>query len=257
MEGVTDPVVRANRAVWEDASGKHVREHEELLEQARRGGSLTSVELGVLRPLLRDAPLVVHLQSGNALDDVDLVRAGARHVVGVDYSLVAASSAARRARELGVACSYLLAQLPPAPLLAGCAGVVYTGKGALIWMPDLDAWAREVVRLLAPGGHLVVHESHPMVPLWTWDPDEPRVRPDRSYFARSHTNDTYPAAGAVEWQWTLGEVVTAVSRAGLQVLELREQAEPFWRPGGVAPAAAWDGRLPNAYTLHARRPAAR
>ena len=118
-------------------------------------------------------------------------------------------------------------------------------------MPDLDAWAREVVRLLVPGGHLVVHEGHPMVPLWSWDADEPRVRPDRSYFDRTNTNDTYPAHGAVEWQWTLGEVVTAVSRAGLQVVSLQEQPEPFWRPAGVD-AAVWRGRLPNSYTLHAR-----
>lgn len=248
---MTDEVVRANRAAWEDASGKHVREHEELLAEARRGGSLTAVELAVLRPLLATAPLVVHLQSGQGLDDVDLVRAGARSVVGVDYSVVAASAAERRARALGTPCHYVAAQLPPAPLRAGCADLVYTGKGALIWMPDLDAWAREVARLLRPGGDLVLHEAHPMVPLWAWDPDEPRIRPDRSYFARSHTNDTYPARGAVEWQWTLGELVTALGRAGLRVLELHEQPEPFWRPGDVD-AAAWRGRLPNSYTLHAR-----
>jgi hypothetical protein len=45
------------------------------------------------------------------------------------------------------------------------------------------------------------------VTLWTWDEDLPRIREDRSYFGRSHVNDTFPARGAVEWQWTLGQIV--------------------------------------------------
>ena len=247
-----DPTVSANRTAWETASAKHVREFDALLAEARAGGSLVPAELAVLEPLLARAPLVVHLQSGHGLDDVDLVRHGARAVVGVDYASVAAGAAARRADLLGSACSYVVAEVPRVPLASGCTELVYTGKGALIWLRDLDAWAREVARLLRPGGHLVVHEAHPLVPLWTWDADEPRVRPDRSYFAGSHVNDSFPALGAVEWQWSLGELVTALASAGLAVQRLAEHPEPFWRPGDVD-AAAWDGRLPNTFTLLARR----
>jgi len=57
----------------------------------------------------------------------------------------------------------------------------------------------------------------------------------------------------VQWQWTLGQVVTAVASAGLQIVHLSEYAEPFWRMGGVC-AAAWNGRLPNSYALLARLP---
>jgi hypothetical protein len=89
--------------------------------------------------------------------------------------------------------------------------------------------------------------------LWTWDEDRPRVREDRDYFGRSHFNDTFPAHGAVQWQSTLGQVVTAVASAGLHIVHLSEYAEPFWRMGGVA-AAAWNGRLPNTYALLARFP---
>jgi hypothetical protein len=144
--------------------------------------------------------------------------------------------------------------VPGVPLADGVADLVYTGKGALIWMPDIGAWAREAARLLRPGGHLFVYEGHPAVPLWTWDEDQPGIRGDRSYFARSHVNETFPARGTVEWQHTLGQVVTAVITAGMELRSLAEYPEPFWRPGGVR-AAAWDGRLPNAYSLLARRPA--
>jgi SAM-dependent methyltransferase len=250
-----DPTTRANRAAWEVASGKHVREYDELLAAARAGGSLTPVEHALLDPLLGNAFTVVHLQSGHGLDDLDLVRGGARNVVGVDYSTVAAGAARRRAVELGFPCHYVVSALPGAPLADRSADLVYTGKGALIWMPDVGAWARDAARLLRPGGHLFVFEGHPAVPLWTWDADRPRIRDGRSYFGPSHVNDSFPGNGAVEWQWTLGQIVTAVIGAGLEVRHPGEHPEPFWRMGGVT-AAAWDGRLPNTFSLLARRPPA-
>jgi SAM-dependent methyltransferase len=242
-----------NRIAWETASQKHVREYEEHLARAVAGSSLCTTERELLREVLGRAPEVVHLQSGHGLDDVALVAAGARSVVGVDYSEVAVAAAQRRADELHVACRYVVAAVPGVPLANASADLVYTGKGALIWMPDLAEWARDVARLVRPSGHLFVYEAHPAVPLWTWDPDEPRIRSDRSYFARSHVNDTFPANGAVEWQWTLGQIVTAVAGAGMEILHLGEHPEPFWRAGGVA-AAAWNGRLPNTFSLLARRP---
>jgi len=245
------PQVESNRAAWEAASQKHVREYQDLLVLARDESSLTKSELELLSPFLQTSPAVVHLQSGHGLDDIALIGSGAQVVIGVDFSVVAATAAQRRADELGVACKYVAAEVPPAPLSGACADLVYTGKGALIWMRDLGAWAQDAARLLRPGGHLFIHEAHPAVPLWTWDEDTPRIRPDRSYFSRSHVNDTYPARGAVEWQWTLGQIVTAVIAAGLQVLHLAEHPEPFWRPENVD-AAAWRGQLPNSFTLLAR-----
>ncbi|MEJ3747703.1 methyltransferase domain-containing protein [Actinomycetes bacterium KLBMP 9797] len=248
-----DQRTRQNRAAWEAAAQKYVLEHDELLDEARHGSSLFPPEVALLRPLLASAPTVVHLQSGHGLDDIALVAAGARSVVGVDFSAVTAAAAQRRADQLGVACRYLIAALPGAPLRDGCADLVYTGKGALIWMPDLAAWAADAARLLRPGGHLFVYESHPMVPLWAWDEDEPRIRPDRGYFARSFVNDTFPAHGAVEWQATLGEIINAVLAAGLAIRHVAEYPEPFWRPAG-RDAAAWRGRLPNAFSLLAHKP---
>ena len=245
--------VSHNRVAWETASHKHVREHQDMLRQAAEHTSLFDAERELLAPFLRSSPTVVHLQSGNALDDIDLVDAGARRVIGVDFSQVAATAAQRRADELGVACHYVIAQLPGAPLPDACADLVYTGKGALIWMPDLTAWAMDAARLLRPGGHLFVYEAHPAVPLWTWDADEPRIRADRSYFGDCHVNDTFPAGGATEWQRTLGEIVNTVLAAGLTLQHLAEYAQPFWRPEGGVPAAAWQGRLPNAFALVAQK----
>jgi len=248
-----DAITRANRTAWEAASVKHVREYDDLLAEAAAGTSLTGFERDILAPLLASAPRVVHPQSGNGTDDVALVRAGARSVTGVDYASVAAGAAQRRAGDLKVPCRYVIATVPGVPLADACADLVYTGKGALCWMPDMTAWARDMARLLRPSGHLFLYEEHPAASLWTWDEDRPGIRDDRSYFGRSIANDTFPAHGAVEWHRPLGEIVTAVAAAGLRIVHLSEHAEPFWRMGGVS-AAAWDqGRLPNAFALLARR----
>jgi len=247
-----DAEVRANRAVWDAASQKYVREYDDFLAQAASGASFTSIERALLHGVLRCSPEVVHLQSGHGLEDVALVRAGGRSVLGIDYSQVAVRAAQRRADELGVACRYVVAAVPGVPLVSASADLVYTGKGALIWMPDLAGWAREVARLLRPTGYLFIYEAHPAAILWTWHEDRPHIREDRSYFGRSHVNDTFPAHGAVEWQWTLGDIVTAVAAAGMEIMHLGEYPEPFWRPGGVS-AAAWTGRLPNSFDLLARQ----
>lgn len=248
-----DAEVAANRVAWETASQHQVDNYDEHLAEAARLESLRPWELALLGPILAHQPAVVHLQSGHGMDDVDLLAKGARSVIGVDYSSTAATAAQRRARELEAGVQYVVAEVPTVPLQSACAELVYTGKGALIWMRDIQAWANEVARLLKPGGHLYVYEAHPAVPLWSWDEDKPRIRDDRSYFAKSHINDSFPANGAQEWQWSLGDIVTACVRAGLEIEALEEYAEPFWRPGDGHRAAAWEGRLPNSFSLLARR----
>lgn len=247
-----DSEIRRNRAIWEMASQKYIREYDEHLERARAQSSLDSCEREILGPLLASAPVVVHLQSGNGLDDTDLVAAGGRRVDSVDYSQTAVTAAQSRAHELSAPCRYVIGLVPATPFRDQCADLVYTGKGALIWMQDITAWAAEVARLLRPGGHLFVYDQHPMVPLWTWETDVTNIRTDRSYFGRSYHNDSFPGGDATEWQWTLGQIVTAVAGAGLEVHHLAEYPEPFWRFGDTD-AAAWRGQLPNTFSLLAQR----
>jgi SAM-dependent methyltransferase len=254
---------RSNRDAWDVASTKYVVESDAFLEgpDAR---SLADVERRLLDPILATAPRVVHLQSGNGTDCVQLLHAGAVSAVGVDFSAVTVAAASGRARTLGSSARYVVGDALAVPLADASADLVYTGKGALVWLHDLTRWATEVARLLAPGGRLFVFDAHPAEPLWTHEPSSIAVRDDRSYFASARVNDTFPASAiaryaegeapdAVEWQWTLADVVNAVVGAGLVIEHLGEHPEPFWRPGGAAEAEAWRGRVPNSFTLLARR----
>ena len=54
----------------------------------------------------------------------------------------------------------------------GAFDLVYTGIGALCWLPDVRRWAGIVASLLRPGGRLHIREGHPV--LWSLAD----VRPD-------------------------------------------------------------------------------
>jgi SAM-dependent methyltransferase len=237
------------RKAWATASTKYEREYDEHLEQAR-SVELLPVEVDALRSIVPGAR-VVHPMSGHGLDDIALARLGARSVLGLDYSEPAVASAQRRADALGLPCRYIRTTLPATGLDAASADLVYTGKGALIWMPDLGAFLDEMHRVLRPGGHFFVYEGHPLIPMWSSDTDDVRIRYDRSYFAPTNVNDTFPANGAVEHQRTLAQIVMAALGAGFVIERFAEHPEPFWEPQGV-PAAAFDGRLPNSFSLLAR-----
>lgn len=253
-----------NRAAWNAAAQKYVDETAEILEQARQGVTLAAPEVELLRPVLETNPFVVHFQSGFGLDDLDLSRLGARGVVGLDFSSVQATAASERARAMEAPVSYAVAVVPESPLRSGCADLVYTGKGALMWLDDIAAWAIEVARLLKPCGALFVYEAHPATALWARDGERAALAEGVSYFGGTRVNDTFPGQAverfapeqglrATEQQWTLGEIVNAVIAADMTITDLREYPDPFWKPVDSQGSPIWDGNLPNAFSMMATR----
>lgn len=258
----------SNRRAWDVANRKYVDEDEETLTLASaEDGTLAPIERTLLGAVRTTAPFVVHLQSGNGTDDFALARDGAAFVVGVDFSAVATSSAAGRAAQAHRRVSYVTAEATAVALADGCADLVYTGKGSLVWLDDLAAWATEVFRLLRPGGTFFVYDAHPLAALWTTDPASTGIDPSVDYFGGTRPNTSFPASAiarfradeaapdAIERQWPLSSIVEALLRAGLVLRHLGEHAEPFWRPAdGTPPAAAWSGSLPNSLSILAVRP---
>src|SRR5262249_55008702 len=113
--------------------------------------------------------------------------------------------------------------------------VVYTGTGALCWLPDVTGWARVVAALLRARGVLHLHEGHPV--LWAIDHerDDDLLWIRFRYFETAQPilldepgtyTDGDPAAitnnATAEWNHGLGEVVQACIEAGLTITALHE-----------------------------------
>src|SRR5262249_42957267 len=112
---------------------------------------------------------VVHLQCHIGTDTLSLARLGARSVTGYDFSPSALVVASNLARDAAIDITYFEGELYDAVEILGAErfDVVYTGTGALGWLPDIGGWARVVRALLRPGGVLHLHEGHPV--LWSLD----------------------------------------------------------------------------------------
>jgi SAM-dependent methyltransferase len=179
-------------------------------------------ELGVV-----DGLDLLHLQCHIGTDTVCWARRGAR-VTGLDFSATALAAAATLAERCGVSLELVRADVHDA--VAALDGrsfdVVYTGVGALNWLPDLPRWARTVCDLLRPGGVLYLVELHPM---WMALGDDGRtIREDAitgAYRCWDEPQDgSYGAPGVTfEHQATwerlhpLGDVLSAVLGAGLTI----------------------------------------
>jgi len=148
--------------------------------------------------------------------------------------------------------------------------LVYTGIGALCWLPDIARWARVVAGLLRPGGRLFVREGHPM--LRALDEHSKPLTPRYSYFNRPEplifddagtyvdTDATFTSTHSHEWNHGIGEVITAVLGQGLRLTEFVEHDSVPWEaiPGQmvVDHAGEWrlaehPQRLAASYTLQA------
>ncbi|RQW98607.1 SAM-dependent methyltransferase [Micromonospora globispora] len=217
----------------------------------------------------------VHLQCHIGTDTVSLHRLGAR-TTGLDFSRASLAQARSLAGRTGAAVEFVEADVYDAPEVLGRSrfDLLYTGIGALCWLPDVRRWAKVVADLLRPGGRLFLREGHPM--LSTLDdprPDgtlaveypyferpEPLVWDDPGTYVR--TEATYEHSVTHSWNHGLGEVVTALLDAGLELTMLAEHDSAPWDalPGqtirdgdGEWRLADRPWRLAQTYTLQARR----
>ena len=218
----------------------------------------------------------IHLQCHIGTDTLSLARLGAR-MTGLDFSPSALSQARALAGRAGAEIDFVRSDTYSAlsALPAHAFDLVYTGIGALCWLPSITRWASVVAGLLAPGGRLFVREGHPM--LWTLaDPDTSgRLAVEFPYFERDEptlwdepgtyvaTEHEFVHTRSAEWNHGIGEILSALLDEGLQITGLVEHDSVPWNafPGVMQPIG--DGefrladrpwRLPHSYTLQAVAP---
>lgn len=219
---------------------------------------------------------VVHLQCHIGTDTVSLARLGPRSVTGLDFSPSAVAAATRLAEHSGAEATFVVSDVYDAVqvLGAGSCDLVYTGIGALCWLPDVRQWAAVVAGLLRPGGRVFMREGHPILDTLSDDRSDDQLVVHYPYFETAGTpfsdTSTYGGEGSVSapqgvsFNHGIGEVFTALTDAGLTVTALEEHREAPWKALGHAmiESADFDGeyvlahspeRLPLTYTIQARK----
>lgn len=258
-----------NRAAWDEGAARYAEWVEEDIAFLRGGGmNLLPPELDMLGDLRGVCRRAIHLQCAAGKDTLSLWNLGAAEVVGVDISEAMIALARRKSAALGAPARWFVGDVLATPHeLDGSADLVYTGKGALNWLHDLDGWARVVARLLAPGGRFYLFEGHPFT--WILDPEAAGFRLDPRY-GDYFSERPEPEQGwtaeyigelarpkeelAVKYErlWTLSAVMTALLGAGLRVERFAEHREAYWRqfPNMPDKIAA---KFPHTYSLLMRK----
>ncbi|MFY9234248.1 MAG: class I SAM-dependent methyltransferase [Fimbriimonadaceae bacterium] len=260
---------QANRAGWNEGAEWYAEHQQEGIEFLRSGGkNFCPPELPYLEGLGEWCRRAIHLQCAGGRDTLSLWNLGAHEVVGVDISdrmieLARGKSDALKAPAMWFRCDVLETHAE----LDGTADLVYTGRGAINWIMDIEAWARVPARLLKPGGKLYVFEGHPISSIWQLEAKEFLLDPDwGDYFNRTpHAEQGWPDTyiGALskpkeqhatkhEVLWGIGDVINALLAAGLVMERFEEHADPYWDMfPNMAPGLM--RRIPQTFSLLMRK----
>ena len=157
-----------NRANWDERVPAHAASPDYAVDRFTDDPAFLSGVVSFDLPRLGDIAGLdgVHLQCHIGTDTVSLARLGAR-MTGLDFSPAALEQGRRLAAATGVDVDFVESDLYGAPEALGTErfDLVYTGIGAICWLPDIRRWANVVATLLRPGGRLFMREGHPV--LWS------------------------------------------------------------------------------------------
>ncbi len=272
MELTLTEAERANQRLWDELAPVHFRAYREV--QMLRAGQpvLDDIELDEIGDV--QGRSLLHLQCHIGTDTLDWERRGAQ-VTGIDFSARSIDMACRLRDELGLQARFMHASVYDLPAgLQESFDIVYTSRGVLCWLRDLERWGRIIAGCLKPGGIAYVMDTHPSLCIFD-DTVSGALRVAHDYFHSpepivwddampDYADSGYVAQGpSHEWTWSLGDIVNALLNAGLRLELLNEYDRLFFQalPDMVECRDRWyhlpdhAGRLPLLFTLRARRPA--
>ncbi len=263
-----------NRANWDERVPAHAASPDYSIDAFLADPAFLSDVVRFDLPLLGDisGQRGVHLQCHIGTDTISLTRLGAS-MTGVDFSSPAVRQARALAEQTGADATFVESDVYEAANAVGRAAFdfVFTGIGALIWLPSVSRWARVVADVLRPGGRLFIREGHPM--MWTLDDArDDLLVVEYPYFERDEPTTfdqggTYVATDMEfehtvthEWNHGLGEIISSLLDVGMTITGLTEHDSVPWeaQPGQMEQITGGEWRLkdrpwrlPHSYTLQA------
>mgnify|MGYP001172228407 FL=1 len=187
---------------------------------------------------------LLHLQCHIGTDTLSWHREGAK-VTGIDYSPKAIIEAERFAEIIGADdARFLVSRVcDAADALSGEKfDVLYTGRGALCWLPDIGQWASICRSLVKRGGILYLEESTPMLnSMKTYEHDSRFVfgvgydlfneEAVSEVSEGSYADPNWPGKRRTHcWEYRYGSIINALVRNGFKIDFLNERDEVFFNP---------------------------
>lgn len=235
-----------NRLSWNEATKAHNSHKGDQAKFFRDGGSKLFPEE---KELLGDIAglSLVHLQCNAGQDTLSLARLGA-FVTGVDISDEAITFAQKLSEESRIPASFYRADvfdwLEQTTKGGEQFDIAFSSYGAVCWISNLNLWAKGIADVLKPGGRLVVVDFHPVAMIFDqdWSHKFPYFSEGKYLTWEDGIGDYVAESGTAlvpwgyetgienfrnpyrchEFQWSIGEIVTALLEAGLTLEVLKE-----------------------------------
>ncbi len=221
-----------NKATWNEKVKVHAKSDMYDLEAFKKGkSSLMHYELDALGDLKGKS--LLHLQCHFGQDTLSWSRLGAK-CVGVDLSNEGIKLAQKLNEELNLDAEFVCCNvLDTSKYVKDEFDIVFTSYGTIGWLPDLKPWAGMIAKRLKKGGTFYIAEFHPIVWMFNYTEGKPIMK--YGYMQDEVIYEEYEGTYANQsskmiskeygWNHGLGEVVTALTEAGLHIDYLKEHDE--------------------------------
>ena len=221
-----------NRNTWNQKVDIHAKSDMYALEKFKAGAcTLMPYELKALGDVKGKS--LLHLQCHFGQDTLSWSRRGAL-CTGVDISDDAIKLARRLNRELDQNTRFVRSNVLDTSLcIKDQFDIVFTSYGVIGWLPDLKPWGYMIAEHLNSGGTFYMVEFHPI--LWMFDyletPPKLKYHYNQDEVIYEEYQGTYADDNAsimskeFGWNHGLGEVVSALTEAGLKIEFLKEHDE--------------------------------
>lgn len=210
-----------NKKWWNDVTPIHASSDLYNLKAFLKGKtSLEKTEINELKNV--KGKTMLHLMCHFGMDSLSWARRGAV-VTGVDISDESIKKARKLSREIKIPATFICDDIYNLPkVLDKQFDIVFTSYGVLCWVSHLKKWAKLISDSLKPGGTFYIVELHPFAGILSTD-----FKLEYKYFQHGPFIDdsegTYTDWNAkvqgvtYEWNYPLGEVISALIAAGLQI----------------------------------------
>ncbi len=223
----------ANKDGWNKRTEIHKESTFYDVESFKTGKtSLNQIEINELGNVSGND--LLHLQCHFGLDTLSWARLGA-NVTGIDLSDKAIHIANELSSELKIPAKFICSNVYELKeKLDQKFDIVFTSYGVIGWLPDLDKWANIISHFLKPGGTFYMAEFHPVV--WMFDDNFEEIKyhyHNKELIHEKMTGTYADRYAAIEyddynWNHSLGEVLNALIKAGLQIQHLNEFPYSFY-----------------------------
>lgn len=229
-------MTQSNKKGWDGLAATHYKNYhiDRLLVGTPLLNDLIQKEVGEVK-----GKSLVHLLCHIGTDTLSWALLGAR-VTGIDISPESLKYARKLAEHMEIEAEFIEADIMEVmEKVKNKYDIVFSSTGVLCWIPDIQRYAQTVRHLLREDGFFYIFDGHPFRNVLI---DESGTASSNviqgNYFRKEawqyedmgdYTDpDLKIPVNSYEWNWTMGEIVTAFCEAGMRIAFLHEFPQYFY-----------------------------